>query len=153
MSWRDTALIEERCQVNQDVRNPLATQFSIKTIADSYLTAASPGAPLTGVKLRDHPLLSRHNVSTWPPVWAWVGKTKSRNPHGEVGVLKQVECDASLGRCFLIVEYENDLYMGCLFVNDPTFCRQLSIILRQHIGTTIKKIGDIDLPRSGIAKD
>ena len=43
------------------------------------------------------------------------------------------------------MEYKNERYMGCLFVRDRAFCRQLSDLLRQQVGSPIEKIGDLDV--------
>jgi hypothetical protein len=45
--------------------------------------------------LRDHPLMSRHGVPNWPPVWTWVNGPAVDGPEneslrGEVGILKWV---------------------------------------------------------------
>ena len=42
-------------------------------------------------------------------------------------------------------EYENGLYMGCLLVSDPSFCQQLSMLLRHYLGWTIEQIGGLDV--------
>jgi hypothetical protein len=97
------------------------------------------------VKLRDHPLLLYHGVSSWPPVWAWIGLSQNKYPQGEVGILKKVSADPVLKRCFLKIEYDDDLYMGCLLVSDSSSCQQLSGILQQRLGWTIEQIGGLDL--------
>jgi hypothetical protein len=40
---------------------------------------------------------------------------------------------------------DNEPYMAALAFTDIAFCRQLRNILQQHIGSTIKEIGDLDL--------
>jgi hypothetical protein len=97
------------------------------------------------VKLKDHPALSHRKLRSWPPVWAWIGLNENKHPIGEVGILKEVHEDIKSSRCFLTIEYENEHYMGCLFVKDPSFCRHLSILLQQRIGYRIEQIGNLDL--------
>ena len=97
------------------------------------------------VKLRNHPLLARHMLRSWPPVWAWIGLNKNSHPKGEVGILKKVSPDPALKRCFLTIEYDNDLYMACLLVSDRSFCERLSVILQEHLGWTIEQVGGLDV--------
>jgi hypothetical protein len=97
------------------------------------------------VKLKDHPLLLYHGVSSWPPAWAWIGLSQNKYPKGEVGILKEVSADTAQKRCFLTIEYENDRYMGCLFVSDRSFCQQLFTILQQHLGWTVEQVGGLDV--------
>jgi len=97
------------------------------------------------VKLRDHPLLTYYSMRSCPPTWAWIGLKENKNPTGEVGILKEVASDLELRRCFLTIEYENECYMGCIFVRDPSFCRQLSAFLKPYVGHAIEQIADLDL--------
>ena len=99
----------------------------------------------TSVKLRDHPLIAYHTRPSWPPIWVWIGLDKNRHPEGEVRILKKVSAHTERPRCFLTIEYENGLYMGCLFVGDHSFCQQLTTILQQRLGSNIEQIGDLDL--------
>lgn len=48
-------------------------------------------------------------------------------------------------RLFLIMEYEQQEYMGCLLFNDLTFCGQIHELLRSRCGHTIKQIGDLNV--------
>jgi len=97
------------------------------------------------VKLRHHPLLAYHTLPSWPPRWVSIGLNKNKYPKGEVGILKEVSADTARKRCFLTIEYENDRYMGCLFVSDRSFCQQLFTILQQYLGWTIGQIGGLDV--------
>ena len=40
---------------------------------------------------------------------------------------------------------DNESYIAALVFADIAFCRQLRNILQQHIGSTIKEIGDLDV--------
>jgi hypothetical protein len=97
--------------------------------------------------LREHPLLSYRGVSTWPPAWSWLGDGVNRHPKGEVGVLREIRVPVTdpFNRCFLIVEYKNALYMGCLLIDDLRFCNQVSRLLQAHCGELLASIGGLDL--------
>src|SRR5919108_3261090 len=94
------------------------------------------------MKLRDHPLLSYRGLPSWPPAWAWVGLKEDKRPKGEVGILRNVSIpDLVSNRCFLTMEYDNERYMGCLFVSDPSFCSQIYSFLQKYRGSPIQEIG------------
>jgi len=93
--------------------------------------------------------MSYRGIANWPPVWIWrmgkgVGKKTIR---GEVGVLK----DAYLSilyprwRIYLIIEHENEEYMGCLIFTDSTFCGQIYQVLDACRGYRMAAIGDLDI--------
>jgi hypothetical protein len=59
-------------------------------------------------------------------------------------VLKEVYYDAgNSNKCFLVIDYQLQSFTGC--INSPTkaFCTQLTHFLREHIGRSIKEIGDL----------
>jgi hypothetical protein len=69
--------------------------------------------------LRDHPLMSRHGVPNWPPVWTWVNGPEVERPEllrGEVGILKWIGLSAMQppDRCYLYIDHEQSSYLGCL---------------------------------------
>ena len=70
-------------------------------------------------------------------------KLQNKYPQGEVGILKKVAADPVLKRCFLTIEYDNDLYIGYLFVSDHR--EQLFAILQQRLGWTVEQIGGLDV--------
>ena len=43
------------------------------------------------------------------------------------------------------MEFEQKQFMGFLSVNDAVLCRQLNTLLSEHLGRSIKEIGDLDL--------
>jgi len=95
------------------------------------------------MELRDHPLMTHMGTLSWPPVWTGATKVIER---GEIGVLMQVtRRDDTQNRCFLLMKYQNELYMGCLMVDDRSFAKQLFGLLQSYIGYSIREIGDIDL--------
>jgi hypothetical protein len=43
------------------------------------------------------------------------------------------------------MEFEGERYMGALLFDDVAFCWQIYDFLRQHLGQSIKEIGDMDV--------
>jgi hypothetical protein len=100
------------------------------------------------MELRYHPLMSYRGLANWPPVWTWRGGgAENRRVRGEVGVLKDVILSAvePRSRIFLIVEHENEEYMGCLLFSDSRFCDQIFQLLKDHSGQRIIDIGSLDV--------
>jgi hypothetical protein len=102
------------------------------------------------VELRHHPLISYRGLSSWPPAWLWRGGDSKKEVRGEVGILKEVISSiiSPEDRFFLIVKHEKSEYIGCLIISDPSFCRQISKLIRAHRGYTIEHIGGLDLSPS-----
>lgn len=48
-------------------------------------------------------------------------------------------------RCYLIIEFEGETYMGTLLFRDAIFCHQVYELLQKHIARPIKEIGDVDV--------
>jgi hypothetical protein len=40
-------------------------------------------------------------------------------------------------RCFLLIEYEREYYLGCLMFDDATFCKQIHDLLQSYTGPTL----------------
>ena len=97
--------------------------------------------------LRDHPLMQYHGVLSWPPVWTWIGGAENKNPRGEVGILDEVVLSniRPLDRCFLYVEHQGSMYLGCLLIDDEPCCNQVANLLRCYYKHPIAEIGSIDL--------
>ena len=96
-------------------------------------------------KLRDHPLMRYRSLPNWRLVCV-----RCRGPHakitGELGVLTDVKWyDLTANRCFLLIEFQTERYMGSLIFDDAAFCRQIHDLLQDHIGASIKAIGDLDI--------
>ena len=91
--------------------------------------------------------MSYHGLPNWPPVWTWIGGEENKYPRGEVGMLKEVRLSKvePSDRCFLIIEYDQAAYIGCLLFDDPSFCRQISKLLMDHRGYSIQDIGGLDV--------
>jgi hypothetical protein len=100
------------------------------------------------MRLRDHPQISYGGVSTWPPVWnqrAYVGLPNTPTIKGEVGFLSRIVPGSGGKDLFLQINHEGNEYIGCLFIDDPTFRNQMHQFLTECIGMSIKDIGDSDL--------
>jgi hypothetical protein len=99
------------------------------------------------MKLRDHPLMSYRGVPNWPPVWTLAARNGSvMTLMGEVGVLKYVHSNSLMSnKCFLVIDFQHEAYIGSLIFKDHSFCGQISHLLRDHVGRSIKDIGDLDL--------
>ena len=97
--------------------------------------------------LRDHPLMQYHRIPSWPPVWMWIGGVENKNPRGEVGILDEVVLSnlRPLDRCYLYIEHRGSTYLGCLLIDDESFCSEIARLLRCYCNHPIAEIGSIDL--------
>jgi hypothetical protein len=99
------------------------------------------------MKLREHPLMTYRGISSWPPVWTWVGGTDNQRPKGEVGILKEAKVSKiePADRIFLYMEYEKASYIGCLLIDHVPFCGQIAELLQVCCERPVREIGDLDL--------
>lgn len=103
------------------------------------------------IYLRDHPLMRYHGVPSWPPKWAKTGggryEVAPNTLSGEIGILDRVVLSKvdPFTRCYLLIDFSDDEYIGTLLLEDPGFCRQMFHLLQQHLGEPIEKIGRLDL--------
>jgi hypothetical protein len=98
------------------------------------------------MKLRDHPLMSYHGLRNWPPVWVGTGDRVNTRVTGEVGTLTAIKIyDLSYSRIFLVIEYEEHRYTGCLFFEDRNFCRSIYDLLQSCVRMAISEISEIDI--------
>ena len=96
--------------------------------------------------LREHPQFDFAGRSTWPPIWAHTRKSPYKRLTGEVGVFTGTKLyEQAPTRLFVKMEFEQEPYLGCLLTHDASFAIQLHKLLQNHIGLTIKEIGDLDL--------
>jgi hypothetical protein len=97
--------------------------------------------------LRDHPLMRRGGISNWPPLWTqWAEGGGTKTISGEVGVLRYVKRTEQLSKkCFLVIEYEREHYVGTLLFDNSVSCSQICALLQQHLGRSVKDIGDLDV--------
>lgn len=90
--------------------------------------------------------MSYRGVRNWPPIWTHGYAREIRTAAGEVGVLKHVVRHAETPtKCFLFIDYDGEVYSGCLLFDDPSFCRHIEALLEEFLGYSIKEIGDLDL--------
>ena len=103
------------------------------------------------MELRKHPLMSYRKLHSWPPAWIWIGGSSDQHPKGEIGILKQVKfVDGQfVRRCFLWMEHEESMYLGCLLINDASFSQQVAKLLQENCGRSIEYIGGLDISEPG----
>lgn len=91
--------------------------------------------------------MSYHGAPNWPPVWTKGGnESDKKTVRGEVGILRHVHFTRlPANKCYLMIEHEDDNFVGTLIFSDRWFCAQIAEILQHHIGQTIKQIGDLDI--------
>jgi hypothetical protein len=105
------------------------------------------------MKLRDHPLMSYRGVSNWPPAWVGRNTKQLEQPSGEIGILKNVIPSRleSASRFYLMIEHEGEEYLGALLFDDQLACHQAYMLLLDHRGDPVGKIGETDIPERGSA--
>jgi hypothetical protein len=78
------------------------------------------------VKLSDHPLMSHRGVHNWPPVWSHGTGKNQKVVMGEIGILRYVHSvNPEAKKFYLVIEYENENYVGTLIFDDLAFCHQI----------------------------
>jgi hypothetical protein len=99
------------------------------------------------MQLREHPLMSYRGLNNWPPAWTWRGGGDNTHPKGEVGILRDVLLSTvePNSRVFLIMQHEDQEYIGCLLFSDAAFCDQVYGMLKENCGCTLKEIGSMDV--------
>ncbi len=141
----DAELLLTRAKISY----PLASSYIEKGIrrAQKPFDASQIEYRKTAVQLRDHPQMNFAGYANWPPIWVSGAGSKTHKKNlGEVGTLIGVILnEVAPDRLFLRMEIKSHRYMGCLAFNNHVFCRQLYILLQDHIGKSIKEIGDLDL--------
>ena len=97
------------------------------------------------MRLRDHPLM-KNPATTWPPAWIWIGGSGDKKPKGEAGILQDVrKYKVSTNRCFLVIEHEQELYVGCIHLENRLLGDEIYELLRNEIGQSIANIGAMDI--------
>ncbi len=99
------------------------------------------------MQLRDHPLVSYRGRPTWPPVWVCkVGRSRERTPEGEVGLLKRVLYEReSRGKVFLVIDYQEAEYIGCMLFDSGRFCEEVAARLPNYGGRSIEALGSLNI--------
>jgi hypothetical protein len=86
-------------------------------------------------------------VHNWPPLWTQDTKRGTKTISGEVGVLTYVYSNTRVSnKCYLVIEYERENYVGALIFDNHPFCAQVALVLQSHVGRPIQEIGDLELP-------
>ena len=99
----------------------------------------------TPLKLRDNPLMKYHGLPNWPPVWTRTKRDSVKTVRGEVGVLNYVHANFRIsGKCYLVMDYEGETYVGTLIFESHAFCKQVCELLNHHLKWSIQAIGDLD---------
>jgi len=99
------------------------------------------------MKLRDQLRTDKGTFYNWPPIWT-NHKDPTDKPRGEIGNLEAVWMtpEAADDILFIAIDYQGRRYMGAMLLDSSALCRQIYLLLKSHIGLSIKEIGDIDLP-------
>jgi hypothetical protein len=99
------------------------------------------------MKLRDHPQMDDRPFPNWPPVWTLSRKEQVKTIRGEFGTLVYVYAnDLVSNKVYLVIDYQQESYVGCLVFEDRAFCAQIIKVLRQQIGRAVSEIGELELP-------
>jgi hypothetical protein len=114
------------------------------------LSLLSPGGAslrfFDTMRLRDHPCMKNPTVTTWPPAWMWIDGSRDKKPKGEVGILQDVRrYAASTNRCFLVIEHEQELYVGCIHLENRLLGDEIYQLLSKEIGQSLASIGALDV--------
>jgi hypothetical protein len=89
--------------------------------------------------------MSHRGVRNWPPKWTTPREERDR-PNGEVGTLElTITHELFPHRLYLVMQFEGWRYMASVTFDDQAFCEQINALLEQHIGRSIKDIGDLDV--------
>ena len=99
------------------------------------------------MQLRDHPLMSYRSLRNWPPSWIWRGGESNKKLRGEAGMLRNVFLSnvEPRSRLFLIIEHEDNEYVGCVMFSDESFCRHVHDLFKQHYGSPVADLGSLDV--------
>ena len=90
--------------------------------------------------------MTHNHVRNWPPVWTKGIEKDAKRVIGEVGKLRQMHFSNQLSdRCYLLIEYRRENYVGTLIFDDTLFCRQIAAFLQTQIDQPIQEIGNLDV--------
>ena len=87
------------------------------------VVAGSPNKRGFPMLLREHPLVSRHGVCNWPPVWAWTSGLENKRPRGEVGILKAVsltKLNPPTGAIYTSITKGHHILAVCCLMTQPS---------------------------------
>jgi hypothetical protein len=99
------------------------------------------------LQLREHPRMTYGGSRSWPPLWVQNTRGGVKKVAGELGVLNYVHTrHQPATKCFLVMKYQNETFVGTLLFEDQTFGAKISELLRGLVGKPLKEIGDLELP-------
>lgn len=96
------------------------------------------------IRLREHPfLIFTNGLNWWPPTWT---NEENKTLNGELGTLASAEIRPdSPTFIFLRITYEGQVFTGALPGSNRALCKKLHALIEQHLGETIKQIGDLEV--------
>jgi hypothetical protein len=98
------------------------------------------------LELRKHPLMAYGGLASWPPAWTQNTRGGVKTLRGEVGVLTYVYMRRQPAtKCFLVIDYQNETFVGTLLFDDQAFAVKVCDLLRGLVGRPIKDIGDLEV--------
>ncbi len=63
-----------------------------------------------------------------------------------MGTLQDVRrYEASTNRCFLVIEHEQEFYIGCIHLENRLLCDEIYELLSKEIGQSLESIGALDI--------
>jgi hypothetical protein len=83
-------------------------------------------------------------MRAWPPIWVPGGRGPS-DAFGADGVLESVSVRRREERLSLRMRYKGREHMACLSWDPPPSLIDVEQVLRTHLGTTIRDIGELDV--------
>jgi hypothetical protein len=100
------------------------------------------------MQVRSHPRMVWQGRPNWPPEWVGPYGPDNPLPKGEVGTLGRVECVSSspMGpHCSIVMNLNNQEYVGTLHFDEERFLETISHTLAAHIGQPLSEIGSLDI--------
>ncbi len=102
------------------------------------------------MELRKHPCMTFLGRSNWPPAWTGPFGPSNPLPRGEVGVLIRVLDSApsilNSPHCFVVIQWNQQEYVGSLHFDAEDAMREIVILFRNHLGRPIAEIGSLNVP-------
>lgn len=88
-------------------------------------------------------------VSSWPPMWASSYGPGDVIPHTEEGVLESVKRIKYVAdpkeHLMLVKNVKGHEYVGALQWDEPPTIAALEVVLKAHLGESIKAIGQLEV--------
>lgn len=81
----------------------------------------------------------------WPPAWTQRQGRVPKPAYGEVGTLKYLYAHAASDSCYLVMEHEQEYYIGVLMFDDVSVVGKVVELLRAQSGRLVQEIGDLEV--------